>query len=228
MENKLSNALLEEGFHLQEYTNLFDEDGIKRFQNYWHNLPEDSYIKGDFKYRQRRYSKFNYNPKSKKLKFLSSSYFQEEEHNNIYGGKDRVFFPLETNLIKDPFLQTFLELDFAFFLDQGLLNERVYEVGVHQMRTISNSSAEGIVTPEGMHKDGHFAFAVHFINRNNILGGTTNLYDNNKSKINSMVLKSFGETLFIEDDKLFHEVTPIRSVDSEQVGYRDVLIIEFY
>ena len=46
--------------------------------------------------------------------------------------------------------------------------------------------------------------------------------------ISSITLDTFGQTMLIEDNKLYHQVTPIKSLCENTVGYRDVLIIEFY
>jgi hypothetical protein len=221
------DTFIENGFKI-DYHNKFTKSEIRDFQNFWNNLPIDKYILGDIKYRHRRYSKLSYNFQNKELEFSSSSYFQESQHNSLYGGEFRDFEPVLPSFLENPIFLKCLNKDFLFFLSHELIKYKTYEIGIHQIRTVSCSSIESEVTPEGIHKDGHFVFAIHFIDRKNVSGGITKLYNNKKEMISSITLDTFGQTMLIEDNKLYHQVTPIKSLCENTVGYRDVLIIEFY
>lgn len=206
----------------------FDEGSIARFKNYWKNMAEDKYLRSSFKYRRRRYSQFEYNSILNEVTDLGSTYYQTKEHNYIFGGQGREFESAGSDFLNDPLFRYFLNEDYGFFRSHNIVTENKCQMGVHLMRTVSDLTKDGVVTPEGIHKDGHYAFAIHLIDRDNVKGGTTNLYDNQKVIMTNLTLKKFGETLFVEDDKLYHDVTPISSVEKDLTGTRDVLIIEFY
>ncbi len=196
-------------------------------QAYWNHLSIDNYIEGDYKFRQRKYARLEINFESQEIANLGSTYFQEEEFNELFGGQHRVFSPVDSDFLKDPFFLKLLNFDYHFFKEHKLLTGVKHYVGIHQIRTTTISKRLGEVTPEGIHKDGHPFFGIHLINRVNINGGVTTLYDNNRNLLDQITLNSFGDTLLVEDDKLFHGVSPIGSI-SDGLGFRDVLIIEFY
>ena len=198
------------------------------YQNYWNNLSIDKYIDGKYKFRERKYSQLEYNPNNNTLKNIGSVYFQEEEFNELYGGQHREFSPVDADFLSNKLFRYLLRYDFQFFLKQRLLKNKIYKMGVHQIRTIAKSQQSGLVTPEGIHKDGHPVFALHLVNRQNINGGVTNLYNNNFEKIDAFTLKNFGDTVCINDNMVYHEVTPISQEDENKFGFRDILIIEFY
>ena len=221
------DCFVENGFLVEHYAHFTKED-VYHFKDFWNDLVVDQYITDNFKYRHRRYSKLLYDHDGSKVEFLSSTYLQEFEHNHLFGGESRQFEALDPAFLDHPIFLKYLIEDFHFFLDHRLLVNKPYEMGVHQMRTVCEPLVESQVTPEGIHKDGHFAFAIHFVDSENISGGVTRLYNNDKEIIARIQLNKFGQTMYIEDDKLFHEVTPIKTITDSQQGYRDILIIEFY
>ena len=146
----------------------------------------------------------------------------------MFGGKQRTFQPIDTKLLVDTLFLYLLRFDFHFFQKQGLLENKIHDMGVHQIRTIVKTQQSGKVTPEGIHKDGHPVFSIHLVDRQNISGGITNLYNNNLEQVETLELENFCDTLLIQDDALYHEVTPINTESEVNIGFRDVLIIEFY
>ena len=209
---------------------IFSVDDNEEFRKYWNNLAIDQYIESDFKYRRRSYSKMEFDRASCTLKTIGSTYYQEPEHNELYGGLKREFELGQHEFLSDNNLTFLVKTDYDFFNASGLLSQSKCEIGIHQMRTVVEHGREGIVTPEGVHKDGHPVFAIHLINRSDISNGETILYDNDMKFVDKFTLTKFGDTVFIDDNKLYHEVTPISlNVESEsRFGYRDILIIEFY
>ncbi len=216
------------GYRLNTVSEEFSTEDMINLKRTWNNLEVDEYIESEFKYRLRRYSKLLFDRRTNSLEFLSSKYLQDESYNKLFGGQQRKFFPVSKTVLESESFEKMLVGDFDFFKRQGLLTGFTYEIGVHQMRTVTNGSSRSLVTPEGIHKDGHFAFAIHMINRYNVSGGVTRLYDNNLEFMTEFTLAKFGETLYVNDDMLYHEVTPINNVDRTALGFRDILIIEFY
>ncbi len=198
-----------------------------RVKNSWHNLKEDEYILQKPKYRYRRYSCFKLNLTTLNLEFESSNYFQKAEYNSLFGGVNRIFAPVELDSTFYGFIKPLTLYDYHLFNNNGLIPNGLL-VGIHQIRTVAKATSIGQVTPEGLHKDGHEVFAIHLINRNNVSGGSTKLYSNDLELQTTITLEKYLDSLFVQDSKIYHEVTPISVVNENEDGYRDVLIIEFY
>ena len=62
------------------------------------------------------------------------------------------------------------------------------------------------------------------MNRQNIDGGESIIYDKNKKEIFKKTLHD-GEGIFQNDKDLWHYVTPITTTDN-YIGYRDILGID--
>lgn len=216
------------GYQRENLGEYLSPEDILNVKEHWNDLVVDNYIENEFKYRFRRYSRFRFEREVNALKFLGSNYYQGEDYNKLFGGQTRAFSQVSDTLVESKIFRKFLTTDFDFFQNQGLLTKSTYDIGVHQMRTITNKFSKGLVTPEGIHKDGHFAFAIHMINRSNVADGITRLYDNEMNHLTEFTLTKFGETVFVHDDMLYHEVTPVTNVQKDIDGFRDILIIEFY
>ena len=99
------------------------------------------------------------------------------------------------------------------------------DISVHQVRQICYPNIESHNSPEGIHKDGvDFIVSALVINKINIKGGKSIIYDKNKEKIYEKILNE-GEGIFQEDKTLWHYVEPISSINN-YIGYRDIIGID--
>jgi hypothetical protein len=105
----------------------------------------------------------------------------------------------------------------------------------HFMRTLAQKDIPGENAPEGIHEDGaQYIISALVINRLNVEGGASGIYEkpacNNKALIYSKVLQS-GEFVFQADtgeeltfgNDLWHNVTAIHPVDTNQKAFRDII-----
>jgi len=102
-----------------------------------------------------------------------------------------------------------------------------WRVECHQFRIIPSENEAGFPTPEGKHRDGVDFVLVTLINRLNIDGGETTIYDSNDKEIASRVMSNEWESVFINDIKTMHKVSPIYKRDSSEEAYRDTLVLTF-
>ncbi len=73
-----------------------------------------------------------------------------------------------------------------------------------------------------MHQDGaDFIVSALVLNKHNIVGGNSIIYDNNKNEIYKDNLE-VGDFILQEDKNLWHDITPIKALDG-YIGYRDIL-----
>jgi len=67
------------------------------------------------------------------------------------------------------------------------------------------------------------------INRQNIQGGMTRIYDLNKTIKTEFMLENFLDIALVDDHQVYHSVTETRvdNIEENKVGLRDVLVITF-
>ena len=113
----------------------------------------------------------------------------------------------------------------------SILNNRYYkghkkikevDVHIHQVRQTTYPEIDTHNSPEGVHRDGADTIVSAFIiNRNNVTGGESVIYDEQKNMIYKTILQN-QEGLFMEDVKQWHYVTPIECVGTG-LGFRDIV-----
>jgi hypothetical protein len=102
-----------------------------------------------------------------------------------------------------------------------------YEIGLHQIRTLTNNKNMGKPAPEGAHQDGFDYVCVICANYHNITGGNSLLVNplNHKETLFNTVLTPSEAILF--DDRIYaHYASPIVPLLPGN-GHRDVFVITF-
>lgn len=102
-------------------------------------------------------------------------------------------------------------------------------IEVHQFRIKAQKNDTGKPTPEGIHRDGVDFVLMAIINRHNVRGGMTKIYDLNKNLKTEFMLENFLDVALIDDHQVYHSVTEIQVNDFTlgDTGLRDVLVITF-
>ncbi|WP_194832042.1 2OG-Fe dioxygenase family protein [Nocardia sp. XZ_19_369] len=99
-------------------------------------------------------------------------------------------------------------------------------VDAHYMRLI----APGHPAPEGKHRDGLIAGSAHLIQRTNVTGGVSALYDryDPDRELCGFVLENPLDSYVFDDERVLHYATTITVTDPDAgAGLRDVLLIGF-
>ena len=195
----------------------------------WDDLEVDNYLQNGATFRLRRYGRFYLEVGTGEILVLPDApYFQTEEDNNYAGGIDRKFACLNRRTAENKFLQALIYSDFQNF---PLQQEEIYsswEIGVHLFRIVTTDSELGLPTPEGPHHDGNDYFSVHLVGRNNIRGGATEIFNNDKRLLERRKLAEPMDTLLVRDPAVMHAVTPIHLEKHGVAGTRDALVIDFF
>ncbi|MCG8784731.1 2OG-Fe dioxygenase family protein [Tenacibaculum finnmarkense] len=135
---------------------------------------------------------------------------------------------VENELFKSLLKQVFLLINEIHPTTQKI------KVTSHFMRTISDIQIKGENSPEGVHEDGaKYIISALVINRTNILGGETQIFEaisEKKDLIFNTVLEE-GEFAFQADTgeekefgtDLWHYVTPIQPINLAEKGVRDII-----
>ena len=199
---------------------------IQSFQKSYNNLPYDEYIPD--KTRQRRYANYlvqnikdNDNNNKFSIKHTEKTTFEQDVEDSRKD--ERIFQLIEEPY--HPFLLNFITLAAELTHVNNYSIEKL-SVDVHQVRQICYPELGSHNSAEGIHQDGaDFIISACVLNRYNIRGGTSSIYDNNLNLIYDTLLRE-NEFIFQDDKSLYHYVTPIQYSkihSSELIGYRDII-----
>lgn len=90
------------------------------------------------------------------------------------------------------------------------------------------AAVSGPLAPEGIHEDGHHFVAQVLINREGVTGGESELYDRDRTPIYWTTLLEPYEAIVIDDRRVFHGVSAVRSEAGVRTGVRDMMLIDFF
>ena len=187
------------------------------------NLPFDKYSPNND--RLRRYAQFKVsleNDDVLAIQPLTNTVFSQKVTDNR--SKPRKFEAIESSLLQSNWLSAFIaEIAGLSVICRSKENRSSSNmlVDVHQVRQLCFPHHPSDNAPEGIHRDGaDYIVSAFVINRQNVSGGMSIIYNENKEEICRTVLES-GEGIFMEDRKQWHDVTPVVSTNN-RMGIRDI------
>lgn len=192
----------------------------------WKQLIPDNHLKDGGTYRLRRHSCFIQDIESDTLvQTPHRAHWQPTVYNALHGGFDRMFEPIsEQATTNAAFLGLMAQFGKVFSLIQP---EKKWFIEAHQFR-ITTSGGIGRPTPEGAHRDGVDFVVVMMLERHNVKGGETRVFNLNESTGVRFLMEEPLTTIMLDDKKVIHETTPIQPLDqSIPESYRDTLVLTF-
>lgn len=196
------------------------------FSSFWRGLTLDRFMADGGTYRLRRYGAFELQ-RPGPLRLLPHEAYEQPRHiNPLNGGVRREFDPLEPGFAHHSVLEAFLTT-LADVLDAVERQSVRWNIRLHPYRIRADLSAEGLPTPEGLHRDGVDYIVTLMVHRHNIEGGETVVTNNAREPVWHHTLADPMELLIADDRRTLHSVTPIVAVDPMQPACRDVLVIAF-
>ena len=205
---------------------LFDLSQIKHadlqaFEASWHDLALDGYLKDGGRYRKRRHSCFVVE-QTQVTQVPHRAHWQPLVYNALHGGMERLFEPMDDAVTQSA---TWAKLLIALAnLCHSAAQPQRWFVEAHQFR-IDTADGIGRPTPEGAHRDGVDFVAVLVVGRQGIKGGETRVFEAHGSNGQRFTLTQPWTVLFMDDEKVVHESTPIQPLSD--YGYRDTLVLTF-
>jgi hypothetical protein len=187
----------------------------------WDDMPLDNYLKDGGHYRRRRHSCFEFKDQAL-TQVPHRAHWQSLDYNALHGGMQRWFEPISTAVVNSLAWRQVLSA-MARTCDglRGSVNGK-WCIEAHQFR-IDTSEGIGRPTPEGAHRDGVDFVAVFLLNRYNIKGGETRVFDAHGPQGERFTLTEPWSLLFLADARVIHESTPIQPLQAG--GYRDTLVL---
>lgn len=202
-----------------------------RLTNSWENMEPDSYYgQADAGMRFRRYSDFEYYPKTRELRQLEHrAYVQSKDNNSYVGGLERHFQDFSNEVINSQVIRSLIDLDFEVYKSvlPPELHDEVWQCQIHQIRIEIKPGKKLEITPEGIHCDGYPFSGVHFWGRKNVEGAQSQLFNAQKEPLATVTYQEILDTTFFLDREMCHYVTVAQNRDPQEMAYRQILAISF-
>lgn len=197
-------------------------------QQSWNRLGTDEYLDGP-KFRRRRYAMYRGEVATGDLtRKPHGPHYQRHVHNQVFGGYERQFLPIEHRIACHPALCELIGVALDVFA-AAAPSKSAFHVETHQFRIEPVDQGAGHPTPEGLHRDGRDWVAIFMIHRENVQGGETRICDSaTDGEFTRFTMKHTLEAVFINDHDVKHLTTDIRRDDlRRRPAYRDVLVVTF-
>jgi hypothetical protein len=191
----------------------------------WNDLDVDTYLADTERDRRRRFAVYAIGPDGVIDRQPHQPHYQHVAYNRLFGGVERWFSPIADDVGGGPTMRTVLA--FCDRLFRSCSNTTAWRVEAHQFRIEARAGAPGRPTPEGVHRDGVDFVLVLLVSRENIVSGTTTVYDAAGQPLGSFTLTDPLDAALVDDTRVAHGVTPVAPLDTARPGYRDVLVVTF-
>ena len=196
------------------------------FASSWNDLQVDEYLVEGQRCRRRRFAVYSIDRDRGIERRPHQPHYQRPEYNALFGGIERWFPPVATEVGGGPTMLAILRFCDRLFR-ACLPTAGAWHVEVHQFRIEARAGAPGHPTPEGVHRDGVDFVLVLLVSRDNIVSGTTTVYSGAGDPLGSFTLTDPLDAALVDDSRVAHGVTPVTPLDPARPGYRDVLVATF-
>lgn len=207
---------------LQQLAGLGDADWT-RWHAHWPHLPPDRHLLDGGRYRRRRHGSFVVEGDRVQLA-PQRPHWQPLEYNALHGGIERHFDPLPPELAADPSWTRLLAA--LGGVASRLRGAQRWYVEAHPFR-IDASEGIGRPTPEGAHRDGVDLVAVVLMDRHQVKGGETRVFDARGPQGVRFALREPFSVLLLDDERVIHETTPIQPAAPGLACWRDTLVLTY-
>ncbi len=210
---------------------VLERDGLADFQNFaesWNDLGIDTFMADGGRYRKRRHAAFRAASGVIERK-PHQPHYQSRDYNALNGGIARWFEPVSEAAAAHPALAAILATCQRLFdaLTPAARRPDVWHVELHQFRIEAAAGQAGQPTPEGLHRDGVDWVLVLLIRRENVASGETTIHDAARRQLGSFTLTEPLDAALVDDQRVYHGVTPVLPIDPARPAFRDVLVVTF-
>ena len=219
-------TLREQGFVRLTPARTFALAGVGRsdwwsLARHWNDLPADPHLRDGGSYRFRRHASLRLTADGSAIaQRVERAHWQPLDYNALHGGFERWFAPVTDAALADPLL-------LGLILGLGRVcsecaGRSLPFVEVHQFR-IDTAAGIGRPTPEGAHRDGVDFVAVILIDRVDVRGGESRIFEANGPAGIRFTLLDPGSAVLLDDARVIHETTPLQPDGAS--GHRDTLVL---
>lgn len=200
--------------------------GWNEFASSWNDLKLDTYMADGGRYRRRRHAMFAIDARGGLLQRPHGPHYQSVDYNPLNGGIERWYEPVTDSVVGSSILRSILLGCNEIFSAASNLRAG-WCIEVHQFRIEAGHGQPGLPTPEGVHRDGVDYVLAMMVCRHNIASGTTTVHDAAGKTLGNFTLAQPFDAALLDDNRVWHGVTPVQPLDASAAAYRDVLVVTF-
>jgi len=207
----------------QIYNAGLSADELTLAQSFWRSLPPDEYLPAKFGKRFRQHGQVEYSSNAQPTKVVNApDYMQSMEVNPVAGDVVRSFDPVPTAFFDTLFFKKISEL---FLRNACVAFSGKFLLNLHLVRIVADLKTPGVPCPEGIHRDGFDSIFVMVIDRQNISGDVSAIYDDEGNLLGERQLQCPLDTLLADDKLVKHYTSDFHVVDNNNIGWRDTLLM---
>jgi len=154
----------------------------------------------------------------------SEPYMQLEKYNTTLGGQPRTYAPVPKEIADTAGVRKMIA-HHLMYLPLSTFGA-TYSVNMHVIRFAATPSRPCDTSPPGLHKDGEKYLATHLLARCGAQGGEVVITDNSKRELSRFIMRESGECYVFDDDRIWHMLTPIKTLEGNQFAYRDTVTFD--
>ncbi|MGJ5755501.1 hypothetical protein FB563_3732 [Streptomyces puniciscabiei] len=201
-------------------------DDLDAFRESWNRMPLDGYMADGGRYRRRRHATLSAPRAGDDYRVEPRQpHYQTLDYNTLNGGVARHYEPFEDDILRGNTMDGLVRLGAGVF--GRLAPYSAWHIEAHQFRIEVNGEEIGKPTPEGVHRDGVTFVLMAMIGRKNAIGGESTIFNLEKEPVAKFTLSDVLDVALVNDERVYHGVSPIEQVDPQTPASRDVLVITY-
>ncbi|MEU3689545.1 2OG-Fe dioxygenase family protein [Streptomyces narbonensis] len=201
-------------------------DDLEPFRESWGRMPLDSYMADGGRYRRRRHATLSAPRSSADYRVEAHQpHYQGLDYNTLNGGVARHYEPFEDASLHGATMNSLVTLGCDIF--GRLAPYSAWHIEAHQFRIEVDGEEVGLPTPEGVHRDGVTFVLMAMIGRSNATGGESTVFNLDKQPVEKFALADPLDLALVNDERVYHGVSPIERIDSSLPASRDVLVVTY-
>ncbi|WP_280564923.1 2OG-Fe dioxygenase family protein [Chromohalobacter sp. 48-RD10] len=198
----------------------------REFAASWGDMPLDGHMADGGSYRRRRHATLAANADSPEWHIKAHQpHYQGRDFNSLNGGIARHYEPILKDILHGATMSSIVGLGCRMF--SRLAPYYPWHIELHQFRIESNAEFVGKPTPEGVHRDGVNFVIMAMVDHSNMTNAESTIYDLDQNPLKSFTLNAPLDLAIVNDEQVFHGVSPIQPSDTAAPAVRDVLIATF-
>ena len=214
-EPSVYQQLIKNSWAVSDLNNAID---IKAWASFLPNLPRDPYVA--CRWKRMSWIYFDENDHMKMLKDCPMAQGAQYNDAQTMANRLRYYPSLETTFLQREDVKSFV---------RAWRNLWDISANMPILLQINGIRGKGIIDPlqgQGVHQDGSKYLSVLVINRDNVQGAKSYIYDKKTSTSPlAEVILNPGEILHLKDDEIFHDVSEIQPSNPDMDFERFIIII---
>jgi hypothetical protein len=154
----------------------------------------------------------------------NTPYVQLEKYNTTLGSQPRNYTPIPMEIADTVGVRKMIS-HHLMYLPLSKVGA-TYSVNMHVLRFAATPSRPCDTSPPGLHKDGEKYLATHLLARCGVQGGEVVITDNGKREMDRFTMRESGECYVFDDDRVWHMLTPVNTLEGNQFAYRDTVTFD--